>query len=83
MLDGRAALKRRLPPRLLLSSIWLGLLVIMAVFAPYLAPKDPLAQDLMLGRLPPFWVKGAEPGFFLGTDSLGHPDINAAAGLIC
>ena len=72
MLDGRASLRRRMPPRLLLSAFWLTLLVIMAVFAPLLAPKDPLAQDLMLGRLPPFWVKGAEPGFWLGTDSLGR-----------
>jgi dipeptide transport system permease protein len=31
-----------------------------------------LAQDLFLGRLPPFWAEGAEPGFLLGTDSLGR-----------
>lgn len=58
--------------RLRLSASWLCLLVIVAIAAPLLAPQDPLAQDLMLGRLPPFWVKGAEPGFWLGTDSLGR-----------
>ena len=26
--------RRRLPPRLLLSAVWLGLLVLVAVFAP-------------------------------------------------
>ena len=29
-------------------------------------------QDLFLGRMPPFWANGAEPGFLLGTDSLGR-----------
>jgi peptide/nickel transport system permease protein len=26
----------------------------------------------MFERLPPFWMRGAEPGFWLGTDSLGR-----------
>ena len=26
----------------------------------------------MLGKLPPFWIKGSEPGYWLGTDSLGR-----------
>ena len=43
-----------------------------AIFAPLVAPQDPLAQDLMFERLPPFWMQGAEPGFWLGTDSLGR-----------
>jgi peptide/nickel transport system permease protein len=29
-------------------------------------------QDLLFGRLPPFWVAGSEPGYLLGTDSLGR-----------
>ena len=47
--------------RLGLSSAWLGLIIVAALLAPWIAPKDPLAQDLFLGRLPPFWVTGAEP----------------------
>ena len=43
-----------------------------AILAPLVAPQDPLAQDLMLERLPPFWLEGAEPGYWLGTDSLGR-----------
>lgn len=72
MLDGRAAVRRRAGARLWLSALWLGIVVVAAVFAPLVAPQDPLAQDLMLGRLPPFWVAGSEPGFWLGTDSLGR-----------
>lgn len=70
--DGRGAVRRRAGLRLWLSAGWLGLLVLVAVFAPLVAPQDPLMQDLMLGRLPPFWEAGAEPGFWLGTDSLGR-----------
>jgi peptide/nickel transport system permease protein len=71
----RDALRDTRPPvgiRLWLSGGWLGLLVLVAVFAPLISPKDPLLQDLFLGRLPPFWQEGAEPGYWLGTDSLGR-----------
>jgi dipeptide transport system permease protein len=71
-IDGRSMVRRRAGLRLWLSAGWLGLLCILAVLAPWIAPKDPLAQDLFLGRLPPFWVTGAEPGYWLGTDSLGR-----------
>ncbi|NBZ86377.1 ABC transporter permease [Stagnihabitans tardus] len=72
MVDGRSLTRRRAGARLWLSLTWLGLLCLAALFAPWVAPKDPLAQDLFLGRLPPFWVTGAEPGYYLGTDSLGR-----------
>jgi peptide/nickel transport system permease protein len=72
MLDGRGAIRRRAGARLWLSALWLGALTLAALFAPWIAPKDPLAQDLFLGRLPPFWITGAEPGYWLGTDSLGR-----------
>jgi peptide/nickel transport system permease protein len=64
--------RRRAGARLWLSGLWLALLCLVALLAPWIAPKDPLAQDLFLGRLPPFWAAGAEPGYWLGTDSLGR-----------
>jgi peptide/nickel transport system permease protein len=72
MLDGRGMVRRRAGARLWLSGLWLALLCLVAMLAPWIAPKDPLAQDLFLGRLPPFWAAGAEPGYWLGTDSLGR-----------
>ena len=72
MRDARGDVKRPLGLRLWLSGGWLTLLVLSAVFAPLIAPKDPLMQDLFLGRMPPFWMEGSEPGYFLGTDSLGR-----------
>ena len=58
--------------RLWLPLTWLAVVVLSALFAPIIAPQDPLAQDLMLERLPPTWLSGAEPGYLLGTDSLGR-----------
>ena len=58
--------------RLRLAGSWLAVVVLAAVFAPLIAPQDPLAQDLFLERLPPAWMEGSEPGYPLGTDSLGR-----------
>ncbi len=69
--DARAP-RRPLGLRLWLSGGWLTLLVLAAILAPWISPQDPLAQDLFAGRLPPFWQAGAEPGYWLGTDSLGR-----------
>lgn len=72
MRDARTELHRPLGARLWLSGGWLTLLVLGALLAPWIAPHDPLAQDLFAGRLPPFWQEGAQPGYWLGTDSLGR-----------
>ncbi len=72
MRDARGRVRRRAGLRLWLSAGWLLLLALAALLAPWVAPKDPLAQDLFLGRLPPAWAQGAEPGYWLGTDSLGR-----------
>jgi len=72
MRDARGEIKRPLGLRLWLSGGWLLLLALAALLAPWIAPQDPLAQDLFTSRLPPFWESGAEPGFWLGSDSLGR-----------
>lgn len=72
MLDARALIRRGAGLRLWLSATWLGALALAALFAPWVAPHDPLMQDLFASRLPPFWIAGSEPGFWLGTDSLGR-----------
>lgn len=43
------------------------LLIFVATFAPWLAPHDPLAQDLAARLQPPL-----SEGYFLGSDSLGR-----------
>ena len=59
-------------PKVIFGGGFILILIILAVFAPYIAPKDPLEQDLMSGTLPPVWVDGSDPGFLLGTDDLGR-----------
>ncbi len=44
-----------------------GLLLLVALFAPLLAPNDPLSQDLSRRLLPP-----GSPGNILGTDDFGR-----------
>jgi peptide/nickel transport system permease protein len=63
---------RRHSLRLWLGASWIGLLFVCAAFASLLSPHDRLAQDLTLQTLPPTWIAGAEPGYYLGTDSLGR-----------
>ena len=66
-----AGLKRG-GPRLWLGAALVALLVLAAIFAPVLAPHDPLEQDLMSAQLPPAWMTGGEHSYLLGTDSLGR-----------
>jgi peptide/nickel transport system permease protein len=43
-----------------------------AILAPVVAPHDPAEQNLVSILLPPAWVRGGDPAFPLGTDSLGR-----------
>jgi ABC-type dipeptide/oligopeptide/nickel transport system permease subunit len=46
--------------------------ILLAVFAPLIAPVDPFAQNNELKFLPPFWMEGAKWPHLLGTDILGR-----------
>ena len=72
MRDARGDIRRPIGLRLWLSGSWLTLLALAAIFAPLIAPQDPLTQDLFTSRLPPFWDAKAEQGYWLGSDSLGR-----------
>jgi peptide/nickel transport system permease protein len=57
--------------------VWVGgaILLIMtglAVFAPWIAPHDPLEQDLLHMLAPPMWMPDGSSAFPLGTDGLGR-----------
>ena len=83
----RAALDRPLDPPSPLREFWLGfaanrgafvalvvfaLIAVASLFAPLLAPHDPIEQyrDFML--TPPVWADGGSTRFLLGTDELGR-----------
>lgn len=59
-------------PKVLVGSILVLIFVFVAVFAPWLAPNDPNAQDLMSTVLPPAWSAGGMAQYPLGTDALGR-----------
>lgn len=59
-------------PKVLGGGGFILILTLVALFAPMLAPKDPLEQDLLLATVPPIGLPGAEPGYWLGTDDLGR-----------
>jgi peptide/nickel transport system permease protein len=48
------------------------LLIIAALFAPWLAPHGYAEQKLTARRVPPSFMEGGKPEYFLGTDSLGR-----------
>ena len=56
---------------------WIPIVIIavivgMALFAPLLAPHDPIAQTLKDKLLPPFWLDGGSLTYPLGTDGFGR-----------
>lgn len=60
-------LRLRRNPLAVSGLVIVGLLLVVALFAPILAPHDPLAQDLSRRLLPP-----GTPGNLLGTDDFGR-----------
>jgi len=54
------------------SVVVIVLFVLMAVFAPLLAPHDPGAADLLRRLQPPFWLDEGELAYPLGCDALGR-----------
>ena len=68
--------RRRLPAfrhlATLLGAVIIGSAVLVAIFAPYLVPHDPFAQDLNQRLIPPVWMEGSQPTHLLGTDQIGR-----------
>lgn len=54
------------------SAIVVLLFVVMAVFAPWIAPQDPYETDLFRRLQPPAWQVGGDWAFPLGCDALGR-----------
>ncbi len=63
-------------PRAVFGLFVLSVLTVTALTAPWLAPHDPLEQDLLYSFLPPTWYPQGESGYLLGTDNLGRDIIS-------
>src|SRR3712207_1373158 len=57
---------------LVIGAAILAAIVLIAVFAPLLAPHDPYAQDLTRRLIPPIWYEKGAWAHPLGTDNLGR-----------
>lgn len=73
-LSSRERLLRRLRGNhsLVFGGGLLVLIILMAIFAPLLAPHDPYAQDLTRRLIPPIWAEKGQWLYPLGTDNLGR-----------
>ncbi len=69
-----ALLRRRIMAHrgLLIGSGLLTLIILVALFAPLIAPHDPYAQDLSRRMIPPIWYAKGNWAHLLGTDNLGR-----------
>jgi ABC-type dipeptide/oligopeptide/nickel transport system permease subunit len=79
----RAPAERPAPGRVALRRLWrvkwgvgagalLLAIVAVAVFAPWIAPHDPLVVDIRHRLAPPAWMAGGAPDHLLGTDQVGR-----------
>jgi peptide/nickel transport system permease protein len=59
-------------PAFVAGAAMVGVVLLLAVFAPQLAPHDYRDQQLPKVLLPPFWQARADPSYPLGTDHLGR-----------
>lgn len=67
-------------PSAIISLFLLILFVLMALFAPWIAPYNTLDMavvDLMNGDLPPMWLPDGDPNFIIGTDDQGRDLLSA------
>jgi len=60
---------RRIPKT---AGVIIFLLLICAIFSPWIAPHDPNKQDLAAALKPPCWEQGGSSKYILGTDNLGR-----------
>jgi peptide/nickel transport system permease protein len=66
-------LRRSLGHRgLVLGSVILALIALAALFAPWLSPHDPYAQEVTQRLIPPAWYAKGSWEHLLGTDKLGR-----------
>ncbi|HEY4200636.1 MAG TPA: ABC transporter permease [Devosiaceae bacterium] len=59
------------------TKLWIGgaimlAVILIAIFAPLLAPYDPYKQNLIARLKPPFWMQGGSFKYLLGTDNYGR-----------
>ena len=74
--EGKSRVRARAPSTTIrfpyISTVVLVLVVLVAIFAPLIAPHDPEVGRLPNKLIPPMWQEGGTGEFPLGTDTLGR-----------
>ena len=65
----------RRDPMAIIGAVLVLVFVLVAIFAPLLAPHDPNEQ-LLIGEVRPDYIPGSQPGFPLGADQLGRDELS-------
>jgi oligopeptide transport system permease protein len=61
----------------LVGAAYIALMIVIAVFAPLLAPHDPnVIPPTAMSNVPPVWMEGGNPAYPLGTDSLARDELS-------
>ena len=68
----RVVVGLRRDPIAVAGVVVLLIVLVAAVFGPYIAPYDPVDQDLVARLRPPFWHERGSLAHPLGTDNLGR-----------
>jgi peptide/nickel transport system permease protein len=58
--------------RVVVGASIVGVVIVCALFSPFLAPHDPQEQNLIATLVPPAWSAAGDPVYPFGTDSLGR-----------
>jgi len=58
------------------SGVIMIAIVLVALFAPLVAPHDPYEGELVNRLLPPAWMPGGNPAYLLGTDQIGRDTLS-------
>ncbi len=59
-------------PSLIVGLVIIAAMILVAIFAPLLAPHDPYVQDITRRAVPPVWYEKGTWQNILGTDQLGR-----------
>lgn len=65
-------IRRRLNGRAFIGGSLVAVALLVAIFAPVLAPNDPEYADITMRLQPPAWQSGGSTAHLLGTDALGR-----------
>ena len=58
------------------AAVWLLAMIIIGFTAPLIAPHDHQKINLLARLLPPVWMEGGNPSYFLGTDDMGRDNLS-------